>query len=316
MEPESQSQFDQRSVAREIFNLITKKRCLAWLGSGLSRPAGYVDWKTLTERLATSCLGSLDLVNGDLLAKRFPDAADTCYDAAPQKYRSTLREEFGGRVVTRRLAYEYLLELPFSGYVTTNFDPLLQYEARRRPGDFELVVYPLLRRPRTPSRPVYYIHGLATHGKPDSKDWLVLRKADFERAYNELRVVPSWSQSELLDQHVLFISSGLAEEELLETLRHTKSVLAAIRSAEPGASIPELHALSASRPTDSERSRDIQRERWHQLGIDNVMFYDQVDDRYSGLESLLEEVLDIQETPVPVQLNPRILSADLRKEAE
>lgn len=109
---------------------VLSGRCVAFLGSGLSTGL-YPSWTDLVYRLCVECNApnseAAKSADADLLIQ----LADDAHSADPDMYYHVLDEEFGRWPTDTRLAYDLLMRLPFQSYVTTNFDPLLEYESRK-----------------------------------------------------------------------------------------------------------------------------------------------------------------------------------------
>lgn len=290
---------DPVEVAKE---LLESGRCLAWIGSGLSIPAGYPNWDNAIRILASCCFGEEKRMEREIAAGRYSAAAEKCKERSKKResdiYEDTLARLFGRRVVTRRLAYELLLRLPFSGYITTNYDPLLQYEARGT--DCCLLSYPGLHAEESDRRPVYYIHGCARQDNtPDAKH-LVLADSEYEEAYSDPGIVSGFLVRKLALNHVLFIGTELTDPQLQSALERVGRAIRQISAAGQMAGSPRYCFLQAAAvPQALESDASILRS----LGIKEILYYKRGDDRFSGLEDFLEHLcraVDI-ELPPPLQ---------------
>jgi hypothetical protein len=249
--------------------------------------------RTLSER----CFSSGKHLDEAITSGRYLEAAEECKTKAARdgddRYHITLGELFGRRVVTRRLAYDLLIHLPFSSYITTNYDPLLQYEARGT--DCRLLTYPgLFEEPRD-GRPLYYIHGCARRGEVASGGNLVLAQSEYDRAYLEPGIVQHFLVSKLATSHVLFIGTDLADRQLQQTLRTVAGVVQQIREAGLLEGLPRYYLLAAL----AERSPQRDAESFKSFGIDEILYYQQGDERHSGLEDFLERVYREVDVPLP-----------------
>lgn len=113
---------------------IQQKRCVVFVGAGLSAGAGLPTWKDLLLRGIQELVGSLprgevhqqelsDLVKwGKLL-----EVADFCKEKLGGAYHQFLSEQVRGDQVQKLPAtHDVLMRLPFSAWVTTNYDKLLE----------------------------------------------------------------------------------------------------------------------------------------------------------------------------------------------
>lgn len=107
--------------------LINEEKVL-WVGSGLSLSADYPKWEKLIFELCQVCgLQNIDtdqieqMNYNELLIK-----ADECKELNQSAYEKKIGQLFGGEPVTStRLAYIQLIQLDFTLFITTNYDPLL-----------------------------------------------------------------------------------------------------------------------------------------------------------------------------------------------
>src|SRR5713101_499245 len=83
-----------QAAADAVWAFITASRCVAWIGSGLSVPCGYLAWEKAVEQLCTVCL-----VGKNVPATNDPtqliDLAEDCRQANPDLYFATLAELYG-----------------------------------------------------------------------------------------------------------------------------------------------------------------------------------------------------------------------------
>jgi hypothetical protein len=98
--------------------------CVVFVGSGLSATA-YISWNALVQRLCDAC--GVPYVNPTDNDDPTPllQMADQARVANQLAYCQVLGDEFGKTIVSTRQAYHLIAQLPFSSFVTINFDPLL-----------------------------------------------------------------------------------------------------------------------------------------------------------------------------------------------
>lgn len=195
-------------TAKELWPIVNK-RCVAWVGSGMSPRADYPEWKALINALCTACnvvpLSSTVPSSDDLI-----DKAEECKCANLDMYHKTLADVFGKRVVQTRQALHLLMKLPFQAYVTTNFDLLLSsagavHDCRNV---YSYPSLPIEKINGTP-RSIFHIHGRASDGENPSGKNLILARSDFDQAYR--RIVPSFLDQLLVYHNVLFLGCSLTE---------------------------------------------------------------------------------------------------------
>lgn len=304
-----------QQLAAELWPWIERWDCVAWIGAGLSRNAGYPSWPDTVRKLCSVCRVGPLAPHEEWEADGLIDKAEECKTANPEAYRSTLADLFGRRPVETRLAFSYLMKLPFKAYVTTNFDPLLAVAGRTHERG-PLFAYPSLPLVKLglDSHPVFYIHGLARHGTQATGDDLILARSDFESAYQG--IVGSFLDQLLTYYPVLFLGCRLTEPTMHETFRRVHRIHVDILAKYPSASPPRRYALLPKREPrdggfgqsqDSARRAKVEEERRlgdmreeRRLGDMRVEVgrYDPSDPSHSELEQFLEYLCALAEASV------------------
>ena len=304
--------------ADALWTPIQGQNCVAWVGSGLSRCAGYPDWPQTISALCEAC-GVERLAEGDPDSDEWTslalDKSERCKTANHADYCATLGRLFGRTVVTSRRAYDLLVALPFKGFITTNFDPLLADAAARR-GHSNLWAYPgLLPAPALggDARPVFYIHGIATdaNGRACGTD-LVLSRREFETAYSHSESpLPSFLEQVLTLYPVIFFGCALSEPGLREVFRRSSSILARIGNCRPSRLMltPERNLIIRAHSPDAKaeigdgitRGRDS--GRLAELQIKPVFYCASDEEQHCEIEQVLEQLCDRAQVPIrPIRM--------------
>lgn len=112
-------------IAQELLGALFGRGCVAWIGSGLSRPI-YGDWLQTVDQLCNRCgVRPFDVSIANPDAAQLIDKAEECKVANLVVYEATLANLYGKTDVVTRKAYSMLMKAPFKAYATTNHDPLL-----------------------------------------------------------------------------------------------------------------------------------------------------------------------------------------------
>ncbi|MFL5344976.1 MAG: SIR2 family protein [Hyalangium sp.] len=126
-----------------LVRYIQQKRCVVFVGAGLSAGAGLPTWKGLLLKGIDELVGSLpegeshqeelrNLVEyGKLL-----EVAEFCKDKLGAAYHQFLTDQVRGDQAQVPAAHDVLMHLPFSAWVTTNYDKLLERAYSHRKGGF------------------------------------------------------------------------------------------------------------------------------------------------------------------------------------
>jgi len=206
-------------VAQELVAMLRRGKCVAWIGSGLSVPERYPGWRELVERLCTACNVRRPSAVKTFEASKLLALAQRCKNVNTAKYEQTLAEVFGRPVRTDPRAYTMLAKLPFKGYVTTNYDPLLRDAVCARDGQFcqyPALVAPLVERPHPVA---FYVHGLARdeHDHPCGQN-LVLAESEFQEAYKPDGATAIFIKYILNYYDIFFVGCRLEEPDIQESL--------------------------------------------------------------------------------------------------
>jgi hypothetical protein len=208
---------DPRDAA-ELLDSIRGRRCVLFVGAGLSRGAGLPDWGGLLSELAKGLelpIGSLPRdTNGQI-------SLDLCLDLA-QWYAEKLGREKLDRHVHQRfgrtaeahpcvrptLAHYLLLSMPFRLFLTTNYDDLLERTLTALRHDPEVICTPesVVHTGQTEQPSVVKLHGDATRRTP-----IVLTRDDFDRFFRDHPVTVALLQGLLLNHTFLFVGYDLRD---------------------------------------------------------------------------------------------------------
>ena len=221
--------------------MIEGGNCVAWIGSGLSKDAGYPSWFEAVEKLCLNCgLQELGIFNEEP-AEKLMEKAENCKSTSLDKYQGTLARLYGREVTTTRHAFYLLMKLPFRGYITTNFDPLLSTAGATF--GYDLYSYPdlPLMELRGNRHPIYYIHGLALRdGKPRG-DNLVFSRSEFKAAYEDSDILRSFLVQLLTYCSIFFIGCSLAEKPIHQVFQRVHRIHTQIQSETPEARLPQRY---------------------------------------------------------------------------
>jgi hypothetical protein len=206
------------SHATNLLDSIRGRRCVLFVGAGLSRGAGLPDWGELLRELAKE-LGLDDAslprdANGQI-------PLDLCLDLAQwyaerigrEKLDSRVRQLFGRSAeeharVRPTLAHYLLLSMPFRLFLTTNYDDLLERALTALRHDPEVIYTPesVVRTGQTERPSVVKLHGDATHRTP-----IVLTRDDFDRFFRDYPVITALLQGLLLNHTFFFVGYDLRD---------------------------------------------------------------------------------------------------------
>ncbi len=121
------------SIPPQLLRHLRDGRMVLFAGAGLSAMAGLPTWGPLLRRLiavtVSESMASAEM-KGDLEklldSGKWLQIADHCKEQLGERYVSLLGEELRGDAVTIPDAHRLVMRLPFSAWVTTNYDKLLE----------------------------------------------------------------------------------------------------------------------------------------------------------------------------------------------
>jgi hypothetical protein len=231
-----QDNAEQQDQLDRLKQELGEGNCVAFVGAGPSMDARYPSWQNLVRRLGCEAgLAMPEVPEGadgrGAIGREIRGFAQECRTKLGEEaYHEFLKKEFhpAGKLQFTPL-HSYLVTMPFSALITTNFDPCLEEAGR-------LVLRQPLRVRRYPDLPirdlggveppfVFHIHGLAYENAHDSEsliptvESLVLTENDFQRAYLEqVSPITPLLQEVLLEYTAVFIGVGFDDPTLLEAL--------------------------------------------------------------------------------------------------
>lgn len=116
---------------KELFELIASGETILLAGAGLSKIVGYPIWSELIEILENAVRDDLDDNGGDFVFRKDnPAENDLLYSQRLKdklgipRYSALMHKEFDDRGCDE--SHVKLMELPFRGILTTNYDPTLE----------------------------------------------------------------------------------------------------------------------------------------------------------------------------------------------
>lgn len=288
-----------------LVELLGEKRIVIVVGAGSSRRVGYPLWGELLE-LMHSELSVLPMPATDLSPVDWADTIQSaCRDAGRlDDYHGLLQRTFGHRSSSPYDSFHLTLtRMGFRGFVTTNFDPVLENAVNvDRMKDVGTTCEPLDLCDERPYAVLDFLRQIAggpannnvlhLHGYYTRPDRLVLTRSDFDERYGPAELLAGdgevtnltldnihrkvvWSL--LVTHPVLFVGYSLDDEALLHVLQVVQADFRRGRHLEHFAIVPAL----------SEENATTSVGRLARLGVIALTYPATLDD-HSGLELLVE----------------------------
>lgn len=282
---------------------IQQKRCVVFVGAGFSAGAGLPTWKQLLLRGIEELVGSLprgevhqkelsDLVNwGKLL-----EVADFCKEKLGSAYHQFLSEQVRGDQVQKLPAtHDVLMRLPFSAWVTTNYDKLLEraYAQVKGGGSPKTLTHKdteALGRLLFDGGPFI----LKAHGDIDRPETVVLTSRDYSEIIHANPAFNEIFSGLLLTKALLFVGYSLSDPDFRllmdRQLTHFKGF------------VPERYALMTG---VGEVEQDV---LWRTARI-RVISYDNASKTHAEVLEFLK-ALEAEVLPKPVPVMEAFLASD------
>jgi len=224
---------------KEIIEAIKEKRCILFAGAGVSRNAGLPDWLDLGQQLCDK-LREMQLISKEQLSyieplakqrETIPIAVDAIYSSVT---RQKMCEVLNNILQPRRKSstHEILKKINLKGYLTTNYDHLL--EAIIAPDAFRLSnSLPDLKQmsfiaTKLDRQFILKLHGDMNHMLPPDDDlvikggpFMVLAKSDYTAFQMNRTEQLRLSLFAILQMHsVLFVGYSFADPDITSILNY------------------------------------------------------------------------------------------------
>lgn len=256
-------------------------RAALFAGAGLSRPAGFVDWRGLLREIAADLELDVDLET-DLIAI-------AQYHFNKRKTRSTLNqkliEEFT-EDVKLTTNHHLLANLPIRTVWTTNYDQLIERACQDAKKRFEAKIDP---KNLAPSKRRVDVTIYKMHGDASSPDGAILTKEDYE-LYNRTHLAFTHIlESDLISKTFLFLGFSFTDPNIEYVLSRIRVLVGTgrdhycIMRREPKAK-----GLKGKRLAEHEYSERKQQLRIDDLGRYNIRTI--LVDEYSEITAILKEL--------------------------
>ena len=270
---------DRETFFREYVEAIDGGHAAVFAGAGLSRPAGFVDWRGLLRDLAKELGLDIDLEQDLVAVAQYHLNANA---RSRHRLNKLLVDEFSERAAPTP-AHATLARLPLRTYWTSNYDDLIEdaLKAEGRQFDKRATITSLpVTRPRS-SAAVYKMHG-----DTNEPARMVITRDDYEEYANNSGPFLDVLQSHLITKTFLFLGLSFTDPNLELVLGQVRAAFKqgprthfAIMRREPRSK----RASTAS--TYAARKQQYQIEDLRRYGIETVLV-----DEFAEIPGLLSEI--------------------------
>ncbi len=305
----------QNEKVVKLSRYITPSRCVAFIGSGLSRGI-YDSWVDLVKNLCDKC-GVEPEAPITKISKPMDllKAAEAAREANERAYCEYLGQHFG-RIHKTNPLYDLLMRCQFKSYLTLNFDPLLAYESRKPEHNCNKVMkYPDLDRENIGKKTIFYLHGLIDENETPNANSIVLTDSDFREAYGDNSSLLNFLIPTFVKDQILFIGCGLREYVFQEVFAICREQRDDLRKRAGGKVPPRIILLpkkdyrSAKADGSGINNTELQREAENNEDQDygkhdiQVLRYQKIDNEHTGLRKPFESLADLHDSKVVFGFN-------------
>jgi hypothetical protein len=203
-----------------LIRYLQQKRCVVFVGAGLSAAAGLPTWAKLLGEGVEALVGSLpdgEDHQTELLALiqrgKLLEVADFCKEKLGAAYHQFLTEQVRGDKAVLPATHKVLMNLPFSAWVTTNYDKLLERAYSEVIGGFPKT---LTHRDTEALGRLLFDGGqfiLKAHGDIDRPETVVLTSRDYSEIIHANPAFNEAFSGLLLTKAVLFLGYSLSDPD-------------------------------------------------------------------------------------------------------
>ena len=211
------------TIPTTLEDAVRERKCILFVGSGLSVAAGYPSWGDLVlflveeaRKMPHARVNGLDEI---IAEKDYGMLAEFARSAlAPSQFATLLKQKLGARAKPTKV-HELIASTDYRGLITTNYDRLIEttvtltrqwQPAIFTPETMEALAMAL-------SNPEFFIFKL--HGDVGSIDNIVLTDRDYDRLILRSPHVRSFLQAVVLTYTLLFVGYSLRDPDFQLSLR-------------------------------------------------------------------------------------------------
>lgn len=273
---------EQKRFIRDYAKFLEEGDAALFAGAGLSRTAGYVDWRALLKDIATEL--RLDIHReSDLIAI-------AQYHVNEKRNRSRINQVLIDeltKAATRTPSHSILARLPIDTVWTTNYDQLLEraFDEAGKSVDVKLTTANLAQSRRGRDVTIYKMHGCIT--QPEDA---VVTKDDYEGYESKRSLFSDSLKGDLIGKTFLFLGFSFTDPNIDHILGRVRTLLGTnqrehfcvMRRPPPPA---RMHGKLKADYEYESRKAELQHADLLRFGIETLWV-----DEYEHLEPLLRSL--------------------------
>jgi hypothetical protein len=215
-------------IRSDVIDLINSGQCWAFIGSGASVDAKAPSWKKLVDELLSKFsipdkkkIEELKKFNRAYALGEYQKCLSVIQEHSSRSFiESDVKRLFGSLTDPGKI-HTLLADWPFAGYVTTNYDTLIENAVLHTSKQAWLSVGNTNNESRkvsgNASELVWHVHGAVA--LDESKSTLILTEEDYDNIYLEDSPVITQLRGLLSFRRVVFIGFGFNDPEVMRLLK-------------------------------------------------------------------------------------------------
>ncbi len=290
-----------------LIDRISNGQCAVFVGSGLSVDVGYPSLQKLLREMATEA--GLDLLQEKNISDDWMDDFQVIKETLGiERYRACLGEHFDDSTKNQQFnsILINLFNIPFCAYITTNYDPCLEFASQQTPSSpiRTNFTYPNLPVIELTHKHIFHIHGYVNPYNQDSVGSIVLSRDEYDDAYNNSRFVSDFLHVLFNEIDVVFIGFGWNDLVILDTISRAKETREVREDFATQRNFRLTRARNIFAIIDLE-TYERDRDHSNYLGTNGVrpIVYEKIAGNHNKLIYLVHEIQektsDIPITPMP-----------------
>lgn len=241
---------------RIIRKASENNKLVIFVGAGVSANSGYPSWTSLVGEFANG----LGIDTKNISSEDYLKIPQYYYNSRKEKeYYDVIFNKFNVKVKTNPI-HDLIFELNPYHVVTTNYDELLEEEARNK-GMFYDVVSKDKDLPYTPNNNMI----IKMHGDLKNKN-IVLKEDDYLSYFKNFKLIENYIKSLISTYTILFIGYSISDINVKYIFQWVKDIL--------GNDFQQAYFLDVD---ENKKFAQIEYEYYKNRGI-NILYYSQIKD--------------------------------------
>ncbi len=204
-----------------LMKAVKDNDCCAFIGAGLSRPAGYPLWSTLIEHIRIDAEKFCETIDDDDL--HLYDKAELYKEILGEdRFLEIILDEFNPHINKQPYnpIHLDLLNIPFVSFITTNYDCILEKAACDNNISLPSNYYPEFPILKIRLKQIFHIHGILDFDRLDeTKKSIIITRSDVTEAYKKDSSIQKLLDAIFQELTILFIGFDTTDPFIREIFK-------------------------------------------------------------------------------------------------